>query len=785
MTPSNSIPPDEPKSGPSNFIRDIIVDDLKTGKFQGRVHTRFPPEPNGYLHIGHAKSLWLNFGLASEFGGKTNLRFDDTNPEKEETEYVDSIMEMVHWLGYDWEDRLFYASDYFPQLYAWAVQLIQAGKAYVCDLTAEQVRQYRGTLTEPGRESPYRNRTVEENLELFERMRAGEFPDGSRTLRAKIDMAAANLNLRDPVMYRILHADHHRTGSTWCIYPMYDFAHGQSDSIERITHSICTLEFDRSWGWSWGSGRCSRTRAWRCWRRRWRGRGRHGRRWCGGSGRNGCHCRSRSGGCGSCTSWRARARPITSLRRGGCAGNWTSRRCRQPSTTWSVGTSHSAQYSPTTAAADQHVLEAAAVGPDLEVTGADEESLPQLISQAARHVFDLAREVPLRPRLFRLGEDAHVLVLVTHHIVSDGWSVGVVLRDLAEAYRARLEGGEPRWAELPVQYADYTLRQRSLLVDGREVGGEEAGSALAGQQEYWAAALAGLPEELALPADRPRPPEPSHRGGTVRLALGQVLHAGLLTVARDNGVTLFMVLQAALAVLLTRLGAGTDIPLGSVIAGRSDEALDQVVGFFANTLVLRTDTSGNPTFRELLLRVRDVDLGAYAHQDLPFEWLVEQLNPARSLARHPLFQVMLAFDTTGEATLKLPGLEASSLDGSAEVAKFDLALMLFQLHRADGQADGITGTWEFATDLFNQATIEAMNTRLARAAGDGRRRPGYAHRRDRHPPSTRAPPGCGGEYQPGGRSFSVPAARAILRPSGGVPGSDSPHHRAGTTGHVW
>ncbi len=244
MNPSNSTPPEEPKSGPSNFIRDIIVDDLKTGKFQGRVHTRFPPEPNGYLHIGHAKSLWLNFGLAQEFGGKTNLRFDDTNPEKEETEYVDSIMEMVHWLGYDWEDRLFYASDYFPQLYEWALQLIQAGKAYVCDLSAEQIRQYRGTLTEPGKESPYRNRSVEENLDLFERMRAGEFPDGSRTLRAKIDMASPNLNMRDPVMYRILHAEHHRTGDAWCIYPMYDFAHGQSDSIEKITHSICTLEFE-------------------------------------------------------------------------------------------------------------------------------------------------------------------------------------------------------------------------------------------------------------------------------------------------------------------------------------------------------------------------------------------------------------------------------------------------------------------------------------------------------------------------------------------------------------
>jgi glutaminyl-tRNA synthetase len=231
-------------TGPTNFVRDIILEDLKTNKYGGRVHTRFPPEPNGYLHIGHAKSICLNFGLAAEFGGKTNLRFDDTNPCKEETEYVDSIIDNVHWLGFDWEDRCFYASDYFDQLYDWAVQLIKAGKAYVCDLTADEVRQHRGSLTEPGQASPYRNRSVAENLDLFERMRAGEFPDGARTLRAKIDMASANLNLRDPIMYRILHADHHRTGGKWCIYPMYDYAHGQSDSIERITHSICTLEFE-------------------------------------------------------------------------------------------------------------------------------------------------------------------------------------------------------------------------------------------------------------------------------------------------------------------------------------------------------------------------------------------------------------------------------------------------------------------------------------------------------------------------------------------------------------
>ncbi len=237
-------PNPEPAAGPSNFVRDIILDDLKTNKYQGRVHTRFPPEPNGYLHIGHAKSICLNFGLAAEFGGKTNLRFDDTNPEKEETEYVDSIIENVRWLGFDWEDRLFYASDYFQQLYDWAIQLIKSGKAYVCDLNAEQIREYRGTPSEPGKESPYRNRSVEENLDLFTRMKAGEFPDGARTLRAKIDMAAPNFNLRDPIMYRILHADHHRTGSEWCIYPMYDYAHGQSDSIEGITHSICTLEFE-------------------------------------------------------------------------------------------------------------------------------------------------------------------------------------------------------------------------------------------------------------------------------------------------------------------------------------------------------------------------------------------------------------------------------------------------------------------------------------------------------------------------------------------------------------
>lgn len=237
-----------PKS--RNFIEEIVDEDLRTNKWDGRVFTRFPPEPNGYLHIGHAKSIVLNFGLADQYkdkasgGARCHLRFDDTNPIKEEQEYIEAIMEDIRWLGFDWGEHLYHASDYFDQLYAWAVQLIKAGKAFVCDLNPERMREYRGTLTEPGRPSPFRDRSVAENLDLFERMKKGEFPDGTRTLRAKIDMASPNLNLRDPVMYRILHAEHPRSGNKWCIYPMYDFTHGQSDSIERITHSICTLEFE-------------------------------------------------------------------------------------------------------------------------------------------------------------------------------------------------------------------------------------------------------------------------------------------------------------------------------------------------------------------------------------------------------------------------------------------------------------------------------------------------------------------------------------------------------------
>lgn len=230
----------------SNFIRDIIDEDLKTDKYKGRVHTRFPPEPNGYLHIGHAKSICLNFGLAADYKGLCNLRFDDTNPETEEIEYVESIKGDVRWLGFDWEDRLYHASDYFEQLYNFAVELTKKGKAYVCDLSIDEIRKYRGTLTEPGKDSPYRNRSIEENLDLFERMKAGEFEDGSRVLRAKIDMASSNLLMRDPTLYRIRKKSHYRTGDAWCIYPTYDFTHCLSDSIEGITHSICTLEFENN-----------------------------------------------------------------------------------------------------------------------------------------------------------------------------------------------------------------------------------------------------------------------------------------------------------------------------------------------------------------------------------------------------------------------------------------------------------------------------------------------------------------------------------------------------------
>jgi len=249
MTDKAAEPTPEPT--PTGFIRRAVAEDLASGRLDS-VCTRFPPEPNGYLHIGHVKAFSIDFGVAEDFGGKCNLRFDDTNPTKEETEYVDGIMNDIRWMGYDWEDRLFFASQYFQQLYEWAIELIKKGKAYVCDLSADEIREYRGTLTEPGRDSPYRERSAEENLDLFQRMKAGEFPDGARTLRAKIDMASGNINMRDPVMYRILHATHHRTGDEWCIYPMYDWAHGQSDSIEGVTHSLCDLDYEQHrplYGW--------------------------------------------------------------------------------------------------------------------------------------------------------------------------------------------------------------------------------------------------------------------------------------------------------------------------------------------------------------------------------------------------------------------------------------------------------------------------------------------------------------------------------------------------------
>ncbi|RLF43574.1 MAG: glutamine--tRNA ligase [Thermoplasmata archaeon] len=233
-------------STPTNFLKTIVENDLKTNKYDGRVHTRFPPEPNGYLHIGHAKAICIDFGIAEQYGGLCNLRFDDTNPTKENIEYIKAIQEDIHWLGFDWGDRLYYASDYFDKMYEYAVQLIKEGKAYVCNLNEQEIREYRGTVKQPGKESPYRNRSIEENLDLFERMRKGEFEDGAYVLRAKIDMASPNMKMRDPLIYRIRHAHHHRTGDKWCIYPMYDFAHCLEDSIERITHSFCTLEFENN-----------------------------------------------------------------------------------------------------------------------------------------------------------------------------------------------------------------------------------------------------------------------------------------------------------------------------------------------------------------------------------------------------------------------------------------------------------------------------------------------------------------------------------------------------------
>ncbi|MFD7628551.1 amino acid adenylation domain-containing protein, partial [Streptomyces sp. NPDC059851] len=356
----------------------------------------------------------------------------------------------------------------------------------------------------------------------------------------------------------------------------------------------------------------------------------------------------------------------------------------------------------------QHVLDPVAGAPVLEESDVSPGQLPEAMHETVVRGFDLVTEAPLRARLLTCGGSA-VLVLVMHHIASDGWSLTPLLRDLSQAYAARRRGGAPAWTPLPVQYADYTLWQRELLGDA-----DDRDSLLSRQLDYWTAALDGLPEELDLSTDRPRPEAASYRGACVPLAVGAGTHAGLVALAGANGVSAFMVLQAGLAALLTRLGAGTDIPLGTPVAGRTDDALDELVGFFVNTLVLRTDTAGNPTFRELLARVRETDLAAYTHQDLPFERLVEELNPARSLARHPLFQIMLILHNTGRPEAELAGLDVSVEGAEAPVAKFDLSVSLWEQYAADGAADGILGQIEYAEDLFDRPTVEALAARFGR-----------------------------------------------------------------------
>jgi hypothetical protein len=376
----------------------------------------------------------------------------------------------------------------------------------------------------------------------------------------------------------------------------------------------------------------------------------------------------------------------------------------------------------------QEIVPAERAGVCLEsaVVGAGE--LEGCVAAAKAHVFDLAAEIPVRAWLFSTGPRRHVLVLVVHHIAVDGWSLGPLLSDLSVAYRARAGGGVPEWEPLPVQYADYVLWQRELLGDPGD-----RGSLQARQVQFWRRRLAGAPHELVLPADRGRPAVASHRGGTVPVEVPGGLHARLAGLARECHATVFMVLQAALAVLFTRLGAGTDIPVGSVLAGRGDEALEDLVGFFVNTVVLRTDTSGNLSFRQLLDRVRAADLEDWAHQEVPFEHVVEAVNPPRSRARHPLFQVMLVLQNTPAPTLTLPGIQARVEEGKLPMAKFDLTLDLTEIQAGDGrrtagdQSDqtrlpGLKGHWEYATELFDRPTIEALSRRflhlLAAAAAE-------------------------------------------------------------------
>ena len=357
----------------------------------------------------------------------------------------------------------------------------------------------------------------------------------------------------------------------------------------------------------------------------------------------------------------------------------------------------------------QHILGASAACPPLEIVPVIEATLPDALAAAARRGFDLSAEPPLRTHLFVLKPGEHVLLLVLHHIASDGWSLAPLVRDLASAYAARRQNHAPELAALPVQYADYTLWQHHAL------GSEgDADSAIARQLAFWTAALKDLPDQINLPTDRPRPGVFSHRGDSVPLHIGADLHRRLLALARDSQASLFMVLQAALAALLTRLGAGTDIAIGSPIAGRTDCALDDLVGFFVNTLVLRTDTSGNPNFRALIARVRATNLAAYGHQDLPFERLVEVLNPARSLSRHPLFQVMLAFQNNADAYLDLPELTTAFEPVESAATKFDLSLGLSEQRGHDGAPMGIHGAVEYATDLFERGSVEALADRLVR-----------------------------------------------------------------------
>ncbi|WP_264933127.1 condensation domain-containing protein, partial [Streptomyces sp. A012304] len=369
----------------------------------------------------------------------------------------------------------------------------------------------------------------------------------------------------------------------------------------------------------------------------------------------------------------------------------------------------------------QRVLGPEAARLRLNARGTTEEELDAVLAEALRRPFDLAHDLPLYAELFTLAPDDHVLLLVVHHIAGDGWSLGPLAHNLADAYAARCRGEEPVWAPLPVQYADYTLWQRDLLGDA-----DDPDSLYARQAAHWTDALAGLPEQIQLPTDRPRPPIASHRGGFVRVELDADLHQALRDLARDQGTSLFMVLQAGLAGLLHKLGAGDDIPVGSLIAGRTDQALDDLIGYFVNTLVLRTDTSGDPTFTELLGRVRDVALAAYAHQDLPFEYLVETLNPTRSLAHHPLFQIMLVLQNAPQAEFAPPGLRTEGVQLTTTTSKLDLIFSMSERHADDGIPQGISGFVEYATDLFDPATVRTMCERWMRLLKDAAATP---HRR--------------------------------------------------------